>query len=599
MATTVQLLSPPTTTITTTPSSAAAHARTPAQRATFSTTTATTPSLPRSQSFGGRPAVPRSKTLSSPTPPPPSFLYTYSSQTGLADLANGLDDDGGGVGRRRDRLGEDGRGERADGGARTRPSRQGFPLVQSRTMPLSDVRDDERERGAGAGPPLRRSRKETLPADYWARAKRDVGGPTAGGRRAEDDFDRQVSSARRRPGAPLSSSSSTAADSSGPNGSGSGGAPALARRPTIVEELEAKIVFLGSPAVGKTSIIQRFTTRRFAPARTTVGTGLSTRKQVVDGVHVRLQLWDAAGQERFRSIAPMYYRGAHVAILVYDVSRRASFDELESWLGELRDNGPRDVIIHVVGAKADLGDQRQIECVPASLSLPTAKRQTLTARVSPRASSLATARRELRAWLSPTSPSTPSPTSPTTASGAATASTTQPTSTSTTPVRPTLALPSASRLTFANPLRASAPPDPSAPTSPSAAAAADEGALPGFFSGRARRKSGDWASSGFGMDPPAPASSGSAAARAGAGQADDGGLRRKSEEWSRRSYGASASDGGGSSASAASAAGAGKRGVSFVSGRQEEDEDEDGIEGIHVWETSSSTSQGTSHPPLG
>lgn len=221
-------------------------------------------------------------------------------------------------------------------------------------MPLGgDVSRASAATGGNAGDvesglPLRRTRKETLPADYWAKAKREPVATDSSSASATADM---VRPGRRGTAAAGQSSSAAAAPAP----------PVLGRRPTIVEELEAKIVFLGSAGVGKTSIIRRFTTRKFAPTKTTVGSGLSTRKQVVDGVHVRLQLWDAAGQERYRSLAPMYYRGAHVAILVYDVTRRESFAELESWLGELREKGPSDVVIHVVGAKADLEDQREVE----------------------------------------------------------------------------------------------------------------------------------------------------------------------------------------------------------------------------------------------
>jgi small GTP-binding protein len=350
-STAVQLLPPPTHR---SPTSTAGSASTPPPAAAASSSSrSSSATFSRSQSFtglGGRP--PRQKALSGPTKP--AFLYTYSSS--LAELAaSGGDDDSGSAAR------TDGPDERPD---YLRPSRAGHRLVQSRTMPLrGDGGLDSVAVGGDSGEvesglPLRRSRKETLPADYWAKAKRE---PSAAGNTSPS-----ATAALIRPGRRATTGARGAGPvSAGPSTSKSAAptAPTLGRRPTIVEELEAKIVFLGSAGVGKTSIIRRFTTRKFGPTKTTVGSGLSTRKQVIDGVHVRLQLWDAAGQERYRSLAPMYYRGAHVAILVYDVTRRASFAELESWLGELREKGPSDVVIHVVGAKADLEGQREVECV--------------------------------------------------------------------------------------------------------------------------------------------------------------------------------------------------------------------------------------------
>ncbi|GAB5586801.1 hypothetical protein Unana1_01701 [Umbelopsis nana] len=74
----------------------------------------------------------------------------------------------------------------------------------------------------------------------------------------------------------------------------------------------------------------------------------------VDNCKVRLQIWDTAGQERFRAMAPMYYRGAHAAILVYDITSEESFQDMNSWVEELKKNMTEDLVIHVVGNKLDL-----------------------------------------------------------------------------------------------------------------------------------------------------------------------------------------------------------------------------------------------------
>ncbi|SPO49193.1 related to GTP-binding protein Rab5c [Moesziomyces antarcticus] len=129
-------------------------------------------------------------------------------------------------------------------------------------------------------------------------------------------------------------------------------------------QLEAKVVILGSQGVGKTSLVHRYTSGQFSVASTpsTIGASFLTKKLIVDAVKVRLQLWDTAGQERFRSMAPMYYRGSHAAVIVYDITSMSSFLDVRAWIEELKKNMTTDLVIHVVGAKLDLAwSQRQVE----------------------------------------------------------------------------------------------------------------------------------------------------------------------------------------------------------------------------------------------
>ncbi|KAK4043368.1 P-loop containing nucleoside triphosphate hydrolase protein [Parachaetomium inaequale] len=122
--------------------------------------------------------------------------------------------------------------------------------------------------------------------------------------------------------------------------------------------LEAKIVVLGAQGVGKTSLVMRYCKGAFAPSQITSTVGASfLTKRVVDNdtdTVVRLQIWDTAGQERFRSISRLYYRGANACILCYSVTDAASFAEMGIWLTELRRNLPPDIVLHVVGTKADI-----------------------------------------------------------------------------------------------------------------------------------------------------------------------------------------------------------------------------------------------------
>ncbi|CAH0048884.1 unnamed protein product [Clonostachys solani] len=125
-----------------------------------------------------------------------------------------------------------------------------------------------------------------------------------------------------------------------------------------MSSLEAKIVVLGSQGVGKTSLVMRYCKGEFNPAQITSTVGASFQpKRVVDtdtDTTVRLQIWDTAGQERFRSISRLYYRGANACILCYSITDAQSFAEMGVWLTELRRNLPHDVVLHVVGTKADI-----------------------------------------------------------------------------------------------------------------------------------------------------------------------------------------------------------------------------------------------------
>lgn len=119
---------------------------------------------------------------------------------------------------------------------------------------------------------------------------------------------------------------------------------------------------LGSQNVGKTSLVHRFVNHKFLPPSTpsTVGASfLTTRVHDAESdITIRMQIWDTAGQERFRSISKLYYRGAHAAVLCYDITSKRSFEEMGVWLKELRDKGSdpdgEDTIIHIVGTKSDV-----------------------------------------------------------------------------------------------------------------------------------------------------------------------------------------------------------------------------------------------------
>ena len=125
------------------------------------------------------------------------------------------------------------------------------------------------------------------------------------------------------------------------------------------EPLSAKVVLLGKTMVGKTSIVRVASTGIFdAEQGPTIGAGLTQREATIsDGTKIRLQIWDTAGQETYRTMAPLYYQNALVAILVFAMNDRASFDDLKSWIEELRVNLPVLPSIAIVDNKNDLDDE--------------------------------------------------------------------------------------------------------------------------------------------------------------------------------------------------------------------------------------------------
>merc|ERR1711934_1306199 len=125
---------------------------------------------------------------------------------------------------------------------------------------------------------------------------------------------------------------------------------------------EVKVVLLGDMGVGKSSIALRLVHNQFnANSVTTVGAVCWTKSVTTPNGPVKLQLWDTAGQERYHALAPLYYRGAAVAVVVYDITRRETFTTLKDWVRELKMQGPSNILIAIVGNKADLADKRDVE----------------------------------------------------------------------------------------------------------------------------------------------------------------------------------------------------------------------------------------------
>eukprot|EP00189_Rhodosorus_marinus_P005400 CAMPEP_0113954498 /NCGR_PEP_ID=MMETSP0011_2-20120614/595_1 /TAXON_ID=101924 /ORGANISM="Rhodosorus marinus" /LENGTH=214 /DNA_ID=CAMNT_0000963651 /DNA_START=34 /DNA_END=678 /DNA_ORIENTATION=- /assembly_acc=CAM_ASM_000156 len=122
-----------------------------------------------------------------------------------------------------------------------------------------------------------------------------------------------------------------------------------------------KIVLVGDSGVGKSNLLTRFTKNEFNyDSRTTIGVEFATSIIKVEDKSIKAQIWDTAGQERYRAITKAYYRGAFGALILYDISKKATFESVERWLKELKENSDNDMVIMLVGNKSDLTNQRQV-----------------------------------------------------------------------------------------------------------------------------------------------------------------------------------------------------------------------------------------------
>nr|KAJ0202891.1 hypothetical protein LSAT_V11C500272550 [Lactuca sativa] len=116
-----------------------------------------------------------------------------------------------------------------------------------------------------------------------------------------------------------------------------------------------------SVGVGKSCLLLQFTDKRFQPVHDlTIGVEFGARMITIDNKPVKLQIWDTAGQESFRSITRSYYRGAAGALLVYDITRRETFNHLASWLEDARQHANENMTVMLIGNKCDLAHRRAV-----------------------------------------------------------------------------------------------------------------------------------------------------------------------------------------------------------------------------------------------
>ena len=126
-------------------------------------------------------------------------------------------------------------------------------------------------------------------------------------------------------------------------------------------DLIFKLILIGDTGVGKSNILSRYINNEFSLAtQPTVGVEFGSKIIKKDDKSIKLQIWDTAGQERYKSITNAYYKGSKGAFIVYDISRKTTFENVDKWIGELKDNASEDVHIMIVGNKSDLEDKREV-----------------------------------------------------------------------------------------------------------------------------------------------------------------------------------------------------------------------------------------------
>jgi Ras-related protein Rab-1A len=123
-----------------------------------------------------------------------------------------------------------------------------------------------------------------------------------------------------------------------------------------------KVLLLGNSDVGKSSLLLRFVDSLWNDAFVpTIGVDFKVKTLEINNKKVKMQIWDTAGQERFRTVVSTYFRGAHGILLLYDVTNKDSFKNLENWLIEIEKNSSDKVLKILVGNKCDLSDDREIQ----------------------------------------------------------------------------------------------------------------------------------------------------------------------------------------------------------------------------------------------
>ena len=126
-------------------------------------------------------------------------------------------------------------------------------------------------------------------------------------------------------------------------------------------EMMFKVVLVGDSSVGKTNMMSKYLRNEFhEDSKATVGVEFGSKQFNIEGHPIKAQIWDTAGQERYKAITSAYYKGAKGAFVVYDITRKQSFESVDRWINDLRAAADKNLSIIIIGNKCDLEDQRQV-----------------------------------------------------------------------------------------------------------------------------------------------------------------------------------------------------------------------------------------------
>ena len=123
-----------------------------------------------------------------------------------------------------------------------------------------------------------------------------------------------------------------------------------------------KYIIIGDPSVGKSNLLMKFAHNKFTDEyQATIGVEFGAKNITFNNQIYRIQIWDTAGQENFRSITRAYYKNSVCAMVVYDITSRESFEHVQNWIQDIKDQSPKTVLIVLVGNKIDLVNERKVK----------------------------------------------------------------------------------------------------------------------------------------------------------------------------------------------------------------------------------------------
>ena len=126
-------------------------------------------------------------------------------------------------------------------------------------------------------------------------------------------------------------------------------------------DFKVKIMFIGNSSVGKTSIIKRYSKNIFSTSYiSTLGIDFESKNINIDNKTINLQIWDTAGQEKYKVLSKNYYNNSNAFIIVYDITNLESFESVMNWIDQIKENAPENVKSILLGNKSDLEEKRKI-----------------------------------------------------------------------------------------------------------------------------------------------------------------------------------------------------------------------------------------------